>query len=198
MLEVKNISCQKGYTLLFQNLEFYLKSGDIARVMGDNGSGKTSLLKILAGIHSSDTGTITLNNYAWCSDEYKEHILYLGHNSLIAPQLSVQENITFLAQLSHITYTNDMFDNALSSLGLKHYRDALCYTLSAGQKRKVILALLFMSKATLWLLDEPFTALDVKSVGLLEDAILQHCNNGGMCILTTHQQSRLVVQEIEL
>jgi heme exporter protein A len=122
----------------------------------------------------------------------------LGHHSLIAPQLSVQENITFLAQLSHITYTNDMFDNALSSLGLKHYRDALCYTLSAGQKRKVILALLFMSKATLWLLDEPFTALDVKSVGLLEDAILQHCNNGGMCILTTHQPSRLVVQEIEL
>lgn len=198
MLEVKNLSCQKGYNLLFQDLTFYLKSGDVARILGDNGSGKTSLLKILAGISSFETGKVLLNTHTIKSEAYTKDVLYLGHNSLISGQLSVIENLDFLAKLCAISATHQQLITALSHLKLEHYAHEFGNTLSAGQKRKIILSLLFLSKSKLWLLDEPFTALDVSSVAIIEEAINTHLTNGGMCILTTHQTCRLSVMEIKL
>lgn len=196
MLKVEKISCQKGYNQLFESLTFYLKSGDIARIIGKNGSGKTSLLKILAGVNTSDSGIVSIDDTLLNSFEYKNNVFYLGHQSLISPQLSVIENMDFLLNLSN-NYTGNKI-TALSAVGLKNYADELCYKLSAGQKRKVILATLFLSTAKLWLLDEPFTALDVDSVKIIEEIIKNHAKNGGICILTTHQQSALDFIEITL
>jgi heme exporter protein A len=195
MLKVEKISCQKGYNQLFEDLSFYLKDGEIARVMGDNGSGKTSLLKILAGINYSDSGVISLNDASIKTDDYKENTLYLGHNSLLSPQLTVLENLDFLTKLTPIK--GDKLQ-ALDKIGLKNYADELCYKLSAGQKRKVILATVFLSTAKLWLLDEPFTALDKSSVEIIENAIKTHAKNGGICVLTTHQKSSLEFIEVNL
>lgn len=198
MLVVENISCQKGYTLLFQQLSFYSHAGDIVRILGKNGSGKTSLLKILAGIGSFDQGIITYNNYPISSSYYRENILYLGHNSTLSPRLSVFENLSFLAHLGEVKVNSSAIMNALECVGLQVYAHEMCYTLSAGQKRKTILALLYLSNADIWLLDEPFTALDSDSITLIESRITEHSQNAGMCILTTHQQSNLLLKEVTL
>lgn len=195
MLKIKSISCQKGYNQLFVNLSFYLKSGDIGRIIGSNGCGKTSLLKILAGISKADDGTILLDDKNINSEYYKKNTLYLGHQSLVNPYLSVVENLDFLAKLNN--YTVD-YTQALDKIKLLNYANEYCYKLSVGQKRRVILAMLFISKQKLWLLDEPFTSIDVDGVSLIEEVITKHLSNGGICIFTTHQNTTLNCKELSL
>ncbi len=197
MFIVKNLKCQKGYNLLFKNLSFTIKDGDILRIIGNNGSGKTSLLKILAGISIiNDSAQISLDNNKVFSDDYKQQILYLGHQSLINKQLSVIENLSFLHTLNHSSKVN--YKDALIKIGLKNYIDEYCYSLSAGQQRRVILAMLFLSTKKIWLLDEPFTAIDSSGVKLIEKLITKHCQIGGICIFTTHQAVNLNFKKISL
>ena len=170
MLNVKNISCQKGYNLLFKKVSFYLKSGEITRITGSNGSGKTSLLKILAGISKPNKGQVFIGKNIINSAKYKKDILYLGHQSLINSNLSAWENLEFLTQLNNADKTN--IDYALTAIGLGNYTNELCHQFSAGQKRRVILAILFLSKARVWLLDEPFTALDKEAKKLIKIPII--------------------------
>ncbi len=202
MLDVANVSCQKGFNILFSQLSFYLKAGEIGRVSGANGRGKTSLLKILAGI-SSFEGNIAFAQAPIGTDEYKEQILYIGHQSLVNPQLSVLENLIFLHSLvdsgEHATPTSrTTYTKALNKVGLAGYINERTHTLSAGQKRRIILAILFITNTKLWLLDEPFTALDVDMVVLLEQRIREFCHGGGVCVFTTHQATTLDAKQIEL
>ena len=193
MLKVKDLSCQKGYNLLFKNLSLQIKSGDILRITGTNGSGKTSLLKILAGISPQESGTITLNESSPKSAKYRENVLYLGHLAALSTSMSTLENCQFLTNLSQSDTPNLI--QALAAIGLKGYEHELCSKLSAGQKRRVILASLLVSKAKLWLLDEPFTALDPAGVQIIEKAISDHSQRGGMCVFTTHQPANLPQQQ---
>jgi len=189
-LIVNNLSCQRGYNELFDNLSFELSPGEILRISGANGSGKTSLLKILAGISSGESGNVTFNNNPAGSIAYQSDIFYLGHLPALSPELHCKENLDYLTQLNG-NNTGQLVDDALANVGLKNYEYEYAANLSAGQKRRVVLATLFVTKAKIWLLDEPFTALDADGIKSLENQITKHCENGGLCILTTHQDSKL-------
>ena len=194
-LIVKNLSCQRGYNQLFKNLSFQVNGGDILRITGTNGSGKTSLLKILAGLSMQESGDIYLDKLCVRSQAYQNQIFYLGHLSALSAELTSIENLEFLTQLQGDVNQQQLFQ-ALEQVGLKGYEDEYCAKLSAGQKRRVILAGLMLSQASIWLLDEPFTALDPHGVKIVETWIQQHCQQGGMCLFTTHQDSALENQKV--
>ncbi len=194
-LNIHNLSCQRGYNQLFSGLSFKVNAGDILRIAGTNGSGKTSLLKILAGLNVAEEGSIALDQHLVKSDEYQTEVFYLGHLSALSAELSCIENLEFLTGLNK-SIDQQLLVQALEQVGLKGYEDEYCAKLSAGQKRRVILAGLFISSAKIWLLDEPFTALDPQGVKIVEDRISKHCAQGGLCLFTTHQDSALPNQKV--
>jgi heme exporter protein A len=184
-----NLSCQKGYHTIFENKIAAIQSGDILQLTGHNGSGKTSLLKIIAQLNKDDTGEIVFNDKK-IDHDFLEHCYYLGHKSAINPQLTVFENLAFLTSLKKKLPKKNIL-KALEQVGLAYYVDEFCQNLSAGQQRRVALASLFLSSETIWLLDEPFTALDIEGVKMIEEVILNHTKNDGICIFTTHQKAKL-------
>ena len=185
-LTVNNLSCQRGYNLLFENLSFNLSPGEVLRISGPNGSGKTSLLKIISGLNSSESGSITYNQSEVSSEKYQLETLYLGHYAPLSSELSCIENLEYLTNLS-TEIISPNFHNALKEVGLKNYKHELAGNLSAGQKRRIALSLLFISQSKVWLLDEPFTSLDSDGIKIIESQIEKHRLEGGVCILTTHQ-----------
>jgi heme exporter protein A len=194
-LNVNNLNCQRGYNQLFSDLSFKVYSGDVLRITGTNGSGKTSLLKILAGLNAPEEGDITLDNHSVKSDKYQSEVFYLGHLSALSAELTSIENLEFLTGLNK-SIDQHLLVEALEQVDLKGYEDEHCAKLSAGQKRRVILAGLFVSNAKIWLLDEPFTALDPHGVKIVEERISKHCAQGGLCLFTTHQDSALPDQKV--
>ena len=189
-LIVSDLTCQRGYNELFSNISFELNSGEILKISGANGSGKTSLLKILAGLNSAESGRLSINNNKVGSYEYQSDILYLGHLPALSPELDCIENLDYLSQLNN-SNSNQELDNALKNVGLKNFEYEYAANLSAGQKRRVVLSALFVTQAKVWLLDEPFTALDSNGINVIETQITKHCDDGGICILTTHQECNL-------
>lgn len=194
-LNIHHLSCERGYNQLFKDLSFQVNSGDILRITGANGSGKTSLLKILAGLNAQEQGEIKFDNHPVKSEQYQQTVFYLGHLPALSVELSCIENLEFLTRLNQSIDRQSLI-SALAQIGLAGYEDEYCAKLSAGQKRRVILAGLFISKAKIWLLDEPFTALDPQGVALVEARINQHCEQGGMCLFTTHQDANFPNQTI--
>jgi len=188
-LIVSDLTCQRGYNELFSNLSFELNSGEILKISGANGSGKTSLLKILAGLNSAESGKLSINNNKVGSYDYQSDIFYLGHLPALSPELHCKENLDYLTQLN--TSSNQALDEALTNVGLKNFEYEYAANLSAGQKRRVVLSALFITQAKVWLLDEPFTALDSDGINVIEAQITKHCNNNGICVLTTHQECNL-------
>jgi len=189
-LIVSDLTCQRGYKELFSNISFELDPGEILEISGVNGSGKTSLLKILAGLNSAESGRLSINKNEVGSYEYQSEILYLGHLPALSPELNCIENLDYLGQLNNIS-SNQALDEALINAGLKNFEYEYVSNLSAGQKRRVVLSALFITQAKVWLLDEPFTALDADGINVIETQITKHCDDGGICILTTHQQCNL-------
>jgi len=197
-LSVNNLSCQRGYNLLFKNLSFELNSGEVLRITGQNGSGKTSLLKIIAGLNSPELGSILFDQSKSNSERYQLETLFLGHYAALSLELSCIENLEYLTNLSTENIAPN-FHNALYKVGLKNYEHELARNLSAGQKRKIALSLLFITHSKVWLLDEPFTALDSNGIKIIESQIEKHCEKGGLCILTTHQDCNIKnLREISL
>ena len=197
-LSVNNLSCQRGYNLLFENLSFELNSGEVLRISGQNGSGKTSLLKIIAGLNTPEMGSIEFDQNQSNSEKYQIETLYLGHYAALSSELSCIENLEYLTNLN-TEILSPNFHSALKEVGLKNYEHELAGNLSAGQKRRIALSLLFISQSKVWLLDEPFTALDSHGIKIIENQIEKHCLNGGICILTTHQDSNIKnLREISL
>ena len=182
-LIINNLSCIRGYNQLFIDLSFELRPGEILKISGTNGTGKTSLLKIIAGLNSAESGSIFYKNN---DINNKLDIFYLGHLNALSPELSCIENLNFLLELGTENF-NSSYVDALSMVGLNNYENELVANLSAGQKRRVALAALFITPSKLWLLDEPFTSLDSKGIEIVENQIKKHRDSGGLCILTTHQ-----------
>ena len=197
-LIVNNLSCQRGYKLLFENLSFELNSGEVLKVSGPNGSGKTSLMKILAGLSSFEIGSIDYDDTKINSERYNLDFLYLGHLAALSPELSCLENLKYTMRLGNDNLDLD-FSDALEKVGLKKFENELVGKLSAGQKKRIALSLLFITQSKVWLLDEPFSALDSKAIKIIETRVEDHCNSGGICILTTHQECNIKnMKEISL
>ena len=189
-LIVNELSCQKGYNSLFNSISFSLNAGDILKIAGANGSGKTSLLKILAGLSDNECGDVSYKKQQLGSQKYQENIFYLGHLPALSPELYCGENLRYLSILQNEN-ANAQIGESLIAIGLKSYEYEYSSNLSAGQKRLVVLASLFISKTPIWLLDEPFVALDTNGITIIEEQIKKHSVDGGICILTTHQDCNL-------
>ncbi len=202
MLETINISAIRGERLLFKNLSFDLSPKELLLVRGRNGSGKTTLLRLLCGLAVPESGEIL-----WAGEpietvrpEYFASLIYIGHDNGINLELTVGENLEFHQVLKSSPSGLSIMD-ILGYLGIEQYADVPCRFLSAGQKRRVALARLAISKAKLWLLDEPFTALDDEIMAIAVQILARHLTRGGLCIATSHQVidwQGVAVREISL
>lgn len=189
-LEVKDLACWRNEQVLFNGVNLSLSPKNVLFLQGENGSGKTSLLRILCGFRLPDEGEISWANEATSSvPEYFQNISYVGHKNGIKDELSVEENLNLMRSMA--TASNIKTEDVLKQIGLFKRADVLARQLSAGQKRKLALARLMMTENSFWVLDEPFTSLDKATVVFFESLIQQHINRGGMLILTSHHEINL-------
>lgn len=188
-LQLDQITCQRGDKTLFTNLSLTWQSGDFIQIEGHNGIGKTSLLRILVGLSQPLMGKIYWNRepIIQCREEYYYDLLYLGHQAGVKPELTAWENLKFYQAISQSEQGDEVLWTALEKVGLIGREDIQSGQLSAGQQRRIALARLWLSKAPLWILDEPFTAIDKNGVRVLTQLFEQHISNGGIVILTSHQ-----------
>ena len=198
-LEVKNLQCIRGDRELFNHLSFQLEKHQLMMLEGKNGSGKTTLLRALCGLYLPEQGEILWEGIATKKQDefFRRELLYLGHHNSIKADLTVIENLRFNTLLSGSGATEEELMKALDTIGLFAFEECPSSQLSQGQKRRVALARLLVNDATLWILDEPFVALDVAAVELLQSIIARHVENGGMVILTTHQEVPLTSGKIK-
>ena len=187
MLKVSNLSCTRGERLLFANLGFSLNAGECVHVQGDNGSGKTSLLRLLVGLTPAESGEIRWQDALPAVSTMREDLIYLGHHAAVNGDLSALENLHFAAMQAGDLLDSNQAHDALRRMGLRGREDLPVRVLSAGQKRRVLLSRLLIRRAKLWVLDEAFNALDVGAVDVLNELIGQHLESGGALVLTSHQ-----------
>ncbi|GAB4393826.1 MAG: cytochrome c biogenesis heme-transporting ATPase CcmA [Gammaproteobacteria bacterium] len=188
MLIIKQLSCVRHYRTLFKGLDYYLPAHRILHVIGPNGAGKTSLLRIIAGLMVPDEGTVEIAEVA--------AVLYIGHTLGLNENLTVWENLEIMQRIS--ASSQDLVA-VLQHMHLLRYRQAPLSLLSAGLKRRVALSQLLIRTASLWILDEPFTALDKSSVQLIMQLLANHIARGGSCVIASHQDLPLPdVQQLEL
>jgi len=187
LLEARDLACERGERLLFEGLNLRLEGGAMLQVEGHNGSGKTSLLRILCGLAQPTEGEVL-----WCGEstrkcrqEYLANTSYQGHLGGIKGEYSPLENLQVARGLG-IPTPGMSREDALDRVGLTDFDDQPCHSLSAGQKRRVALARLLATHTPLWVLDEPFTSLDVEGVALVEGMLREHLDRGGMALITTH------------
>jgi heme exporter protein A len=191
-LEGKGLECIRDDRVLFSGLDFVLGSGQTLLLEGRNGSGKTSLLRILCGIRMPETGALT-----WCDEDifslgpvYHEHIAYVGHRDGLKLDLTPMENLAMARGLGSPNPETSPED-ALQRVDLYGFEDVLTRNLSAGQQRRLALARLLVTRAQLWILDEPFTSLDVYGIELAEELFQEHISRGGMLAMTSHHAVNL-------
>ncbi len=195
----KGLCCIRDDRVLFEGLGFCVGNGEALLLEGKNGSGKTSLLRIICGFREPDAGQVRWCGAAINSGDYYAEMAYVGHLDGIKKELTVLENLNVslaLAQAGRYA-----IDAALARVRLSGYDDALVQTLSAGQKRRLSLARLLICKKHLWILDEPFTSLDKHGIALTEALMSEHCAAGGLIVLTSHHDLNLhnvAVQRIHL
>ncbi|HEX5127207.1 MAG TPA: cytochrome c biogenesis heme-transporting ATPase CcmA [Rhodocyclaceae bacterium] len=201
MLDVQRLACVRGDRALFRHLEFCLPAGHLLRVTGRNGSGKTSLLRILCGLSQPDAGTVLWHGQVIAEqrDVFHGRLLYLGHSPALNDLLTPVENLRFACQASGDDFTHGDCIDSLKHIGLDRELELPCKVLSQGQRRRVALARVFLAAhRPLWLLDEPFTALDKHAIGELASTLDAHCARNGSVVITTHQEVAFAARQESL
>jgi len=193
MLEVSNLACVRGDNQLFEGLSFALSEGEVLYVHGPNGSGKTTLLRAICGLVVPEVGEISWDGEETrkLAEDYREHISYFGHLNGLKDELTALENLALSASLAGVEVTEEQISSVLAKLGVEVCQELPTSVLSQGQKKRTALARFIINNSKLWILDEPFTALDVAAVAVVQDVITHHVQQGGMVVLTTHQEVEL-------
>jgi heme exporter protein A len=189
LLEVRALSCERGLKPLFQGVSFSLNPGQWLHLEGANGVGKTSLLRMVCGLSFADLGEVRWHNQAIQKQAaaYRGALFYLGHGLSLKEELTALENLLSDAAVAGRSLSTEQALLALARMGLRGREHLPLRVMSQGQKRRTALARLLASQAPLWVLDEPFVALDVKAVDGLRGLLTEHVANGGMVLFTSHQ-----------
>ena len=189
---INNLECTRQNNILFQGLNITIKDHGLLQINGANGSGKSSLLQICSGLIEPTAGEILWNdkNTKKYRYEFQSNILYLGHTNAIKSSLTVEENMKVMHAMAGTKSKID-YSIILEKIGIPNTNEILTCNISAGQKRRVGLTRLFISKSKLWFLDEPFNALDEQGKKIIEKIIIKHCKNGGIVFFTTHQEMEI-------
>ncbi|WP_348734548.1 cytochrome c biogenesis heme-transporting ATPase CcmA [Rheinheimera texasensis] len=187
LLSARQLSCIRQDRVLFEQLDLQLHAGEVLQIAGKNGAGKSSLLRILAGLSDPEDGEIWYQQQplSQSADDYADNLCFIGHLAGVQPQLTALENLAFWRACFALTPADDWV--LLAQLGLAGLEDIPCQQLSAGQQRRVSLARLWLTTAQIWILDEPFTALDQSAIAALTRRMAAHCAAGGAVLLTSHQ-----------
>ena len=196
-LTAEKLACVRGDKRLFDGLSFRVTAGQALAVEGANGAGKTSLLRMIAGFLTPAAGRLIVKSAEGESDDGEERgkiIGWLGHLDGLKPQLTVIEQLNFFAHL----YGKAVDGALLEQVGLARQADLPCRYLSAGQRRRLALARLLAGARPLWLLDEPFAALDTAGQALVGQLMTRHCGMGGMIIAATHDPLGLANESLKL
>lgn len=195
LLEARAISCERERRVLFRDLNLDIKAGELVQIEGANGTGKTTLLRVLTGLSQAYQGEVR-----WCGEpinkvwfDYQTNMQYLGHAAGIKAALTPEENLRWYAGLAGHLLDDNLW-SVLAQVGLRGYEDVPCYTLSAGQQRRVNLARLYLLPAKLWILDEPFTAIDKSGVAAIEALMSAQVAKGGAVLVTTHQDLSAIAE----
>ncbi len=197
--EIKKISCIRSNKLLFKNLNFKLNSKELLVIKGANGSGKTTLLKILSGLLKPISGSIIVNkkDINLLKDEYFKYFEYIGHENAIKSALTVRENLNFYLKIKK-DLTKKNFEKAIKIFNLKNLLDVKIENLSSGEKRRVSLSRLILSKSKIWFLDEPTNGLDKINTLNFFKILKQHLQFNGLAIIASHDEIKIKNKNINL
>ncbi|MFT6221678.1 MAG: heme exporter protein A [Candidatus Endobugula sp.] len=199
LLAFRQVACHRDNRMLFSGVDYTIHSGDIVQITGANGIGKTTLLRAIIGLLHDYDGEICWRDQPLDGQgvnkgvankryDFTSELLFIGHLAGVKQSLTPRENLQFLANLHGAkTYNEEQIDHALAQVGLYGYENMPGYQLSAGQNRRIALARLYINQATIWVLDEPYTALDAQVIEKLETLFIQHAEQGGCVVFTSHQ-----------
>ena|SRR5580765_310036 len=193
MLEVINLTCIRGTRRLFKELNFAVEPGDLIELRGPNGSGKTSLLRILCGLATPAAGQVLWSgkNIRSLGEEYFSSVSYLGHQNAVKDELSAIENLRIASAVAGNALNKSEAREVLAHVGLTQQENLPTRALSAGQRRRLAMTRLLTARAKLWILDEVLTSLDDTAINLSRQFIGDHLKDGGMAIVATHQDLNL-------
>ncbi|MDH3355664.1 MAG: cytochrome c biogenesis heme-transporting ATPase CcmA [Chromatiales bacterium] len=199
MLKIDNLAADRGDRNLFSGISLELNEGELLHLHGDNGAGKTTMLRMLCGLFQPTEGNVLWkgNDIYELREEYTADLLYIGHKGGIKEDFTAVENLQITSALNGDALDESQAWSALERMGLRGFEDLPTKMLSQGQKRRVALAQLLVSRSKLWILDEPFVALDIDAVADLQEIIREHIAHNGMVILTTHQEVTLTRGEVK-
>jgi heme exporter protein A len=189
LLHARELTCYRGEVCLFENLDFGLSAGEALQVEGANGAGKTSLLRIIAGMTPPDEGEVLWRGESIEArrSDFNTQLAYLGHHLGLKHELTVEENLCAAIVIQGAADSLGGLADVLRQVGLSERADLPVRVLSAGQKQRVALARMLLIGAVLWVLDEPFTALDAGGIGLISELLGRHLDCGGLAVMTSHQ-----------
>jgi heme exporter protein A len=200
----RDLGCERGERVVFDGVSFDIPGGGVTELRGANGSGKSSLLRMMAGLLAPTRGSIAWNGTQVDEDRdaHRARVNYIGHLDGVKGMLTVAENLRFWAGMTRGDQTDgqirDRADLALMTFGIANLADLPARSLSAGQRRRVALARLIVRPALIWLLDEPATALDTAALAALDHAMAAHLGAGGIVIMATHEAARRPSPRIDL
>ena len=192
MLEAADLECERGGRMLFRALSLAVRGGELVRIAGENGSGKTSLMRILCGLLAPHAGRVQWKGQAISAlrEEYSRELLYVGHAPAVKGELTAAENLQFACALAGLDFSRERILSSLEAFGVRG--DVLIRKLSQGQRRRAALARLALSdQVPLWFLDEPFAALDDAAATRVEEHMARHVARGASVVYTTHQDADL-------
>tara|TARA_E500000178_G_C17023015_1_gene756513 strand:+ start:807 stop:1439 length:633 start_codon:yes stop_codon:yes gene_type:complete len=192
VLKAEQLFCERDDRVLFRELSFSARAGEVIQIKGSNGSGKTTLLRVICGLNDNYHGTLKWFNEPIedNQDDFYSSLIYLGHQVGVNKVLTPVENLRWSVGLRE-NVTSESIYQALAEIGLRGFEDSQCFSLSAGQQQRVSLSKLLLGTAIIWILDEPFTTLDVDGVQLLEKLLGDHSRKGGVALVTTHHELSL-------